>query len=186
MKNIKLVGVSDFEDHGKNSVSSGQGRDSSRIRMAPPPLDCQADAMKRPISISEAAEILGISPVAVQKRIHRGTILAAPLSDKGIMVCHESVLGKSADPKEFAKLCAKYISVPEACDIVCVTDGMIGRMLADGRLKGFRLNPKAWAVEKTSCERNIQEYLASPPSYGRPRAVGQSRRPAKKPTRKKA
>lgn len=142
--------------------------------------------MKRPISISEAAEILGISAVAVQKRIHRGTILAAPLSDKGIMVCHESVLGKKADPSEFAKLCSRYISVPEACDVVCVTDGMIGRMLADGRLRGFRLNPKAWAVERASCEANIKEYLASPPSYGRPRVVGQPRRPAKKPKRKKA
>lgn len=154
--------------------------------MAPPPLDCQATAMKRPISIAEAAEILGISQVAVTKRIRRGNLLASALSDKGIMVCRESVLGKTVDAAAFARLCSRYISVPEACDIVCVTDGMIGRMLADGRLKGFRLNPKAWAVERASCERNIQEYLASPPSYGRPRRVGESRRPAKRSKRKKA
>jgi hypothetical protein len=189
MKNIELIGMGDFKDHGKNSVSSKKGgnpRSADGRIMAPPPFDCQAPPMKRPISISEAAEILGISAVAVTKRISRGTLLAVPLSDKGIMVCRESVLGEKADPKAFKKLCSRYISVPEACDIVCVTDGMIGRMLADGRLRGFRLNPKAWAVEKSSCDENIREYLASPPSYGRPRVIGAPRRPAKKPKRKRA
>jgi len=141
--------------------------------------------MRRPISVGEAAEILGISEVAVLKRIARETLLASPLSDKGIMVCHESALGQPVDAAEWRRLCRRYISVPEACDIVAVTDGMVCRMLADGRLNGFRLNGKAWAVEKASAEKNMRDYLASPPSRGRPRLVGSSRRPAKKPRRKK-
>lgn len=138
--------------------------------------------MKRPISVADAAKILKISTIAVFKRIKAGTLLAVPLSNKGLLVCHESVLGKPADPAEFRKVCSRYISVPQACNIVCVTDAMVGRMLADGRLKGFRLNEKAWAVEKASCEANIREYLANPPTYGRPRRVGDDCSPKKRPT----
>jgi len=142
--------------------------------------------MRQPISVQEAAKILGISAVAVMKRIKRGSILARPLSAKGIMVCQESVLGEPFSAKEFEALCKRYVSVPEACDIVCVTDGMIGRMLKDGRLKGFVLNDNAWAVDRKSCEANIREYLDSPPKYGRPRVLGEKRSPKKKPQKRRA
>lgn len=141
--------------------------------------------MKRPISVQEAATILGISRVAVMKRIARGTLLALPLSSKGLMVCHESVTGEPHSPAEFERLCKKYISVPEACEIVCVTDGMVCRMLADGRLKGFRLNENAWAVEKKSAEDNIREYMRAGSAGGRPRDLGKSHRPKKKPKARK-
>lgn len=142
--------------------------------------------MKQPISVQQAAEILGISRVAVMKRINRGTLLALPLSSKGWMVCHEAVEGKPCSPVEFEKLCRRYISVPEACDIVCVTDGMVIRMLRDGRLKGFVLNENAWAVEKKSAEENIREYMRAPAAYGgRPRDLGKSHRPRKRPSRRK-
>lgn len=142
--------------------------------------------MRRPISVSEAASLLGISSVAVIKRIAKGQLLAVMLSDKGWMVSHEAVLGEEVDEKRFRRLCEGYISVPEACDIVCVTDGMVGRMLAAGILDGFRLNEKAWAVSRKSCEDNIREYLASKtPSVGRKRRVGDSRRPAKRTAKKK-
>lgn len=137
--------------------------------------------MKPPISVQEAALRLGISRVAVMKRIHRGTLLALPLSSKGFMVCQESLAGEMASPAAFARLCERYVSVPEACDIVCVTDGMVIRMLNDGRLKGFRLNENAWAVDRRSAEENISEYLRSPYSQGgRPRELHKSHRPAKK------
>lgn len=136
--------------------------------------------MKRPISVAEAAAALGIKEVSVLKRIRAGTLVALPLSGKGLMVCQESVDGEKVDPAAFRRACAKYVSIPEACDIVCVTDGMIGRMLADGRLKGFKLNEKAWAVERKSCEDNIREYLASPHRGGRPRLVGEARAPKKR------
>jgi hypothetical protein len=136
--------------------------------------------MKQPISVAEAAAILKISQVGVLKRIAKGQILAVPLSGKGLLVCHESVLAQDCNLEAFQKACRRWISVPEACDIVCVTDCMVGRMLADGRLKGFRLNDKCWAVDRESCERNIREYLASPPQYGRPRLVGERRSPKKR------
>lgn len=141
--------------------------------------------MRRPISVQEAAKILGITDVAVMKRISRGKVLARPLSSKGLMVCHESVIGEPFSPEQFEAECKKWISVPEACDIVCVTDGMIGRMLADGRLKGWRLSDNAWAVSRKSCEDNMKEYLANPPKVGRPRLVGERRSPKKKPSKKK-
>lgn len=137
--------------------------------------------MKRPISVQEAAAALGISQVAVLKRVARGTLLAKQLSGKGYLICRESIDGQKVDPSAFAKACDQWVSVPQACEIVCVTDGMIGRMLADGRLSGFRLNAKAWAVSRSSCERNIREYLSSPQGGGRPRNLTGSRAPKKKP-----
>jgi hypothetical protein len=136
--------------------------------------------MKQPISVQDAAAILGISRVAVAKRIQRGTLLALPLSSKGWMVCQESVAGKPHSPEEFERVCSRYISVPEACDIVCVTDGMVIRMLGDGRLNGFRLNDNAWAVERRSAEKNIREYMRTESQGGRPRDLGKSHRPPKR------
>lgn len=136
--------------------------------------------MKQPISVQDAAAILGISRVAVMKRIARGTLLALPLSSKGWMVCQEAVEGRPHSPAEFERVCKRYISVPEACDIVCVTDGMVIRMLNDGRLNGFRLNDNAWAVEKRSAEENIREYMRTGSQGGRPRDLGKSHRPKKK------
>jgi hypothetical protein len=137
--------------------------------------------MKQPISVRQAAEMLGITDIAVLKRIAKGQLLAVPLCGKGLLVCVESVQGKKHDPEEFRRLCDRYISVPQACDIVCVTDGRIGRMLASGILKGFRLNEKAWAVERKSCEDNIREYMENPPAQGRKRLVGESRAPKQRP-----
>lgn len=137
--------------------------------------------VKQPISVAEAAEILKISQVAVLKRIAAGKLLAVPLSGKGLLVCHESVLGRQVDPDEFREECKRWVSVPQACRIVCVTDAMIGRMILDGRLKGFRLNEKAWAVDRRSCEKNIADYLANPAAYGRPRRIHDDCAPKKRP-----
>jgi hypothetical protein len=146
-------------------------------------LECtETGTMKQPISVAQAAKILGMSQVGVLKRIRAGKIAAVTLSNKGLLVAHESVLGQDCNLAEFERVCRRWISVPEACDIVCVTDAMIGRMLADGRLNGFRLNDKAWAVDKKSCEANIREYLANPPQNGRRRRVGEACRPKKRPT----
>lgn len=136
--------------------------------------------MKRPISVQEAASLLGISEVAVLKRIAKGTVVARQLSGKGLLVCRESVDGIAVDPEEFKSLCSQWVSVPQACEIVCVTDGMIGRMLMDGRLEGFRLNAKAWAVSKASCQKNIAEYLSSTSRHGRPRDLTGRHSPKKR------
>jgi hypothetical protein len=130
--------------------------------------------MRRPISIAQAAEMLGISKQAVRQRIAKGQLLAFPFADKGWMVCHEAILGRFDEPvdeRAFREACDQYITVAEACEIVCVTDAMIGRMLTAGILDGFRLNKNAWAVSRKSCEDNIREYLASRPRAGRPRVA---------------
>lgn len=141
--------------------------------------------MRQPISVGDAAEILGVTTVAVMKRIRRGTLLARLLSSKGYMVCHESVLGEPCSEAEFERVCRRYCSVPEACDIVCVTDGMVIRMLNDGRLKGFLLNGNAWAVDRRSAEQNMREYMKSPSQYGgRRRDLSRSRAPKKRTTKR--
>jgi len=139
--------------------------------------------MKRPISVKEAASLLGISEVAVLKRVAKGTLAANQLSGKGWMVSAESVAGRRVNRERFDAMCSLYVSVPQACEIVCVTDGMIGRMLLRGDLEGFRLNSKAWAVTRESCERNIREYLTSSQRGGRPRVLQGSHSPKKKPKR---
>lgn len=142
--------------------------------------------MKKPVSVQEAASMLGISQVAVLKRIAKGTLVARQLSGKGYLICRESVDGAEVDPDEFAFECKRWVSVPEACEIVCVTDGMVIRMLTDGRLNGFRLNGKAWAVDRLSCKKNIEEYLANPATGGRPRTLTGRHAPKKKQPRKTA
>jgi predicted site-specific integrase-resolvase len=130
--------------------------------------------------VREAAELAGVSQITILKRIDRGQLLAVALCKKGWLVCAEAAMGLPYDEDEFVLLCDRYASVPEACEIVCVTDGMIGRMLTDGRLRGFRLNEKAWAVDRASCEENIREYMKSPPQRGQPRRLNESRAPRKR------
>ena len=141
--------------------------------------------MRRPFSVRKAAEFLLVSQITVLKRINKGRLLAVALCKKGWMVCAEAVMSLPYDEDEFILLCDRYVSVPEACEIVCVTDGMIGRMLMDGRLTGFRLNEKAWAVERASCEENIAEYMRQAGHRGRPRRLGKGHSPYEK-TRKTA
>lgn len=139
--------------------------------------------MHRPISVNEAAEIAGITPEGILKRITTGRLVSAKMSNKGILVCYESLMGEKFSEAQWEKEVAKWISVPEACDVACVTDGMVIRMLVDGRLSGFRLNPKAWAVSRASAEQNYREALEQRGSKkGQPRQFGASRRPKKKPT----
>jgi hypothetical protein len=93
------------------------------------------------------------------------------------MLCLEQCKGQSFDAAEFRKLCKKWICVPEACDIVCKTDASVMRDLRSGKIKGFRLNGRAWAVEKASAEEEFRDYLANPGRRGQPRQIGTSRSP---------
>lgn len=143
--------------------------------------------MRRPISVREAASILGISEGAVLKRIQRGRLLAVPFSDRGWMVCHEAILGRfdePADEEAFRRTCEGYATVPEACDLVCATDGMVVRMITAGELDGFRLNGKSWAVTRESCDANLREYISGPPRVGRPRVLHRPLRKSKRPRKK--
>ena len=117
-------------------------------------------AFFRPISVNEAASVAGVSVSAVLKRIRAGQAVAVSLSGKGWMLCHEQMSGQPYSEAAFRRLCRKYVSVPEACQIVKKTDASVIRDLRSGRLSGFRLNAKAWAVDKASAERDFREYLS--------------------------
>lgn len=92
------------------------------------------------------------------------------------MVCHESVMGQDFSKQKFRTMCSRWVSVPEACNIVGVTDAGVVRMILRGELKGYRLNGTSWAVDRESCERNLAEYLANRGKRaGQPRRLGEER-----------
>lgn len=117
-------------------------------------------AYYRPISVEEAAGIAGVTINAILKRIKTGQAVAVQLSGKGWMLCRDQIEGKKFSEEAFRKLCGRYVSVPAACRIVCKTDASVIRDLKSGKLNGFRLNTKAWAVDRASAERDIKEYLS--------------------------
>lgn len=131
----------------------------------------------RPISIEEAAKATGLTKSGVVKAISSKRLVAVPLSERGLMLCFEQCKGKPFSEAEFRKLCQKYVSVPDACDIVHKTDAMVMRDLRAGRIAGFKLNGRAWAVEKRSAEQEWKDYVSNPPRRGQPRQIGVSRSP---------
>lgn len=125
---------------------------------------------KRPISVQEAAAIRGVTEPGIIMAIRRGTLAAVKLSDKGWLLSEAQVRGKKFDLDAFLDECANWICVPEACEIVCKTDAMVIRDLKSGVIRGFRLNQKAWAVDRRSAEREIADYMATMHERtGRPR-----------------
>lgn len=134
--------------------------------------------MHRPISVGEAAVIRGITQVGILKAIKTGRLIGVPLSGKGIMLCREQVEGKRFSESEFRRLCGRYISVPDACEICHKTDAAVQRDLRAGVIDGFRLNAKAWAVLRSSAEKEFRDYLERSSSIaGRKRDLGASRSP---------
>lgn len=131
----------------------------------------------RPISIEEAAKAMGMTKSGVVKAISSKRLVAIPLSGRGMMLSWEQCHGKKFSEPEFRKLCQRYIAVPDACDIVHKTDAMVMRDLRSGRIKGFKLNGRAWAVERRSAEEEFRDYLANPGRRGQPRQIGKSRSP---------
>jgi hypothetical protein len=134
-------------------------------------------AFHRPISIEEASGIMGITKSGVVKAISSKRLMAIPLSERGLMLCLEQCAGKDFSASDFRKLCAKYCAVPEACDIVHKTDAMVMRDLRSGKIKGFKLNGRAWAVDRRSAEQEWKDYVSNPPGRGQPRQIGISRSP---------
>jgi hypothetical protein len=131
----------------------------------------------RPISIEEAARAMGLTKSGIVKAVSSKRLVAVPLSGRGMMLSWEQCHGERFSEADFRRLCQRYISVPEACDIVCKTDAMVMRDLRSGRIKGFRLNGRAWAVDKRSAEEEWREYLSTPNRRGQPRKMDVSRSP---------
>lgn len=64
-----------------------------------------------------------------------------------------------------------YVSVPKAAEMMGCTDVWVIRLLKAGQLEGFRLSGRAWAVKRSSVERNVQDYLERDPALaGRKRS----------------
>lgn len=134
--------------------------------------------MRTPVSVGEAASIRGLSEEAIIKAIRTGRLVAVQLNARGWMLCREQVEGRKFSEPEFRKLCGRYVSVPEACEICHKTDAAIIRDLKSGVIDGFKLNDKAWAVLKSSAEKEFRDYLAnSKGRVGRKRDLGGSRSP---------
>lgn len=69
------------------------------------------------------------------------------------------------------KQTSDFVSVPVAAEMMGCTDVWVIRLLKSGQLEGFRLNGRAWAVKRSSVEKNVQEYLGRDPSLsGRKRS----------------
>jgi hypothetical protein len=135
-------------------------------------------AVSRPISVGEAARLRGVTSVAILKAIRTKRLVSHTLSGKGLMLCREQVLGKEFDEREWRARCKRYVSVPDACEIVRRTDAAVIRDLRAGVIDGFKLNEKAWAVLKSSAEQEFRDYLSRPPSTrGRKRDLLSSRSP---------
>lgn len=134
--------------------------------------------MHRPVSVVEAAAIRGVTEAAILKAIRTGRLEAVLLSGMGHMLCREQVEGKKFSAAAFKKMCANYVSVPDACEICHVTDAAVMRWLRKGTLDGFRLNGKAWAVLRSSAEKEFRDYLARPSHIaGRKRDLGAPKSP---------
>lgn len=111
------------------------------------------------ISVPEAARIAEVTTSAILQRIANGKLLARDFSGKAKIVSRNSLLGAKVDPKEFDKAVEKLMNVPEACELLGVTESYVYRLIERGHLEGFRLNAKAWAVVRKSAERNAREYV---------------------------
>jgi len=57
-----------------------------------------------------------------------------------------------------------YVSVPKAAEMMGCTDVWVIRLLKAGQLEGFRLSGRAWAVKRSSVEKNVQDYLERDPA----------------------
>ena len=65
----------------------------------------------------------------------------------------------------------EWISVPVAAQMLGCTDVWCIKMIQSGTLEGFRLNGRAWAVNRKSVAKNLREYLERDPALsGRKRS----------------
>lgn len=65
----------------------------------------------------------------------------------------------------------EWISVPKAAELLGCTDVWVLKLIHRGKLEGFQLNGRAWAVKRTSVEKNIKDYINRDPTLaGRKRS----------------
>lgn len=65
----------------------------------------------------------------------------------------------------------EWISVPEAAELMGCSDVWVIKLIQSGDVEGFKLSGRAWAVKRTSAEKNVRDYLERDPTLsGRKRA----------------
>ena len=111
------------------------------------------------ISVEEAAELRKVTREAIAKAVRVGRYVAYPLSHRGLMLSRDQILGKKISEDDFFRNCQKWVCVPDACEIMRVTDAAVIRKIKSGVVHGFRLNGKSWAVLRASAEREYRDYL---------------------------
>lgn len=57
-----------------------------------------------------------------------------------------------------------FISVPDAAEMLGCSDVWVIRLIEKGTLEGFRLSGRAWAVNRESVTKNLQDYLKRDPT----------------------
>ena len=65
----------------------------------------------------------------------------------------------------------EWMSVPEAAEALGCTDVWVLKLIDRKELEAFRLNGRAWAVQRRSVEKNVDEYMTRDPKLsGRKRS----------------
>lgn len=65
----------------------------------------------------------------------------------------------------------EWVSVPTAAEMLGCTDVWVIKLVKSGELEGFKLSGRAWAVKRSSVEKNLQQYLKRDPTIaGRKRS----------------
>ena len=126
------------------------------------------------MSVPEAAKVLKITSNGVVARIMAGTLLAKQFNGRAWMLSRRSVEGKPVIKSEWKRICDRYLTVPEVCEVLGVTDSYVVRLISRGILPAIRLNGKAWAVDAKATKANAKEYR---PSSGQPRQPGRKHVP---------
>jgi hypothetical protein len=64
-----------------------------------------------------------------------------------------------------------WISVPQAAAILGCSTVWVIQLVKSGKIAGFLLNERAWAVSRKDVQKNLREYLArDPAAAGRKRS----------------
>ena len=65
----------------------------------------------------------------------------------------------------------EWMSVPEAAEALGCTDVWVLKLIDRKELEALRLNGRAWAVQRRSVEKNVDEYMTRDPKLsGRKRS----------------
>jgi hypothetical protein len=138
------------------------------------------------VGVRDAAAIAGVTTSGLKNRIARGMVVGVRFNERAFVVSALSAGGCQIDRVAFDQSISKLATVEEACRQLGVCEARVPRLVRQGRLDGFLVNPRTWAITRESIDRNASEYDPSS-AKGTPRRPGlPGRRRPKKPRRSTA